>query len=232
MAMTKRDVARAATGDIAAFAQEMRRLARPGSERGRLIFAMDATASREPVWAQACDVQAGMFLETERLGGLDVQLVYYRGPAECRASRWVSSPAELVGLMRRVGCRAGRTQIARVLRHALTETGRTRVQALVFVGDACEEPIDELGDLAGRLGLSGVRAFFFHEGGDRESERAFGHLAVLTGGAVCRFDQQSAAQLRALLSAVAVYAAGGRGALEDYARKAPAQARLITSQLG
>lgn len=230
--MTKRDVTAAASGEVAAFARDVRRLARSGGEPGRLVFAMDATASREPVWAQACDVQVGMFLEAERLGGLDVQLVYYRGLDECRASRWVSSPAELVGLMRKVGCLAGRTQIGRVLRHAVSETERRRVQALVFVGDACEEPIDELGDLAGRLGLLGVRAFLFHEGGDREALRAFEHLAKLTGGAVCRFDQGSAAQLRALLAAVAVYAAGGRAALQDHARRAPAQARLIASQLG
>ena len=53
--------------------------AEAGEGRARLIFAMDATASREPTWDRACQVQGQMFLETAALGGLEVQLVYYRG---------------------------------------------------------------------------------------------------------------------------------------------------------
>src|SRR5262249_23134241 len=53
------------------------------SERGRLIFALDATMSRQPTWDQACQLQAEMFREAADVGGLDLQLVYYRGLAEC-----------------------------------------------------------------------------------------------------------------------------------------------------
>ncbi len=60
----------------------------PG-QRGRLIFALDATMSRQPMWDTACQLQADMFREAASIGGLDVQLVYYRGLGECRASRWV-----------------------------------------------------------------------------------------------------------------------------------------------
>src|SRR5918992_445656 len=136
----------------------------PGAGRGRLIFAMDATASREPSWDRASQVQGQMFLETAALGGLDVQLVYYRGFGECKASRWVGKPADLVRLMTGVFCLAGQTQIKKVLSHAIAETRRKRVNALVFVGDCCEEPIDPLGRLAGELGMLGVRAFLFQEG--------------------------------------------------------------------
>lgn len=231
--MAKRDVTTTSTSAVDAFVEAMRTLpaASPAGGRGRLIFAMDATASREPAWAQARDVQAGMFQEAERLGGLDVQLVYYRGLAECRASRWVGAAGELVRLMQRVDCLAGRTQIVRVLRHALNETEKRRVHAVVFVGDACEEPVDELGELAGRLGLLGVRVFLFHEGTDAAAERAFGHLAKLTGGAVCRFDAAAPAQLRALLAAVAVYATGGLKALQDHARHGSAEVRRIGQQV-
>jgi hypothetical protein len=174
--MSSKDLTREGRGDVTAFLNELRKLpTRPdaGASRGRLVFALDATASRERTWDRACDVQAAMFLEAERLGGLDVQLAYYRGFGECRASRWVASPSELVRLMQAVRCVPGRTQIGRVLRHALNETAKERVHALVFVGDAMEEAVDDLGHLAGELGLRGVRAFMFHEGGDRAAEAAF-----------------------------------------------------------
>ncbi len=51
--------------------------------RGRLIFALDATMSREPTWDTACHIQAEMFEATRAIGGLDVQLVFFRGFGEC-----------------------------------------------------------------------------------------------------------------------------------------------------
>ena len=218
---------------VSAFVEELRRAPAPAGAagRGRLIFALDATASRRPTWDQACSVQGEMFLEADRLGGLDVQLVFYRGFDECKASRWVARAAELVKLMVRVGCRAGRTQIHRVLRHAINETGKQRVHALIFIGDACEESVDTLGDLAGRLGLLGVKAFVFHEGSDREAAYAFKEIARLTGGAACRFDASAPAELRALLRAVAAYAAGGRKALSDLSQREGGPVALLERQL-
>lgn len=233
--MPSKDLTDQARADVAAFVDELRRMparADAGTSRGRLIFALDATASRERTWDQACDVQASMFMETERLGGLDVQLVYYRGFGECRASKWVSRPADLVRLMQSVRCVAGRTQIGRVLRHARNETEKERVHALVFVGDAMEESVDELGHLAGELALRGVRAFLFHEGTDPAAASAFQHMAKLTGGACCRFDAGSPAQLRELLRAVAAYAAGGVRALQDLGQRDGGLVRLIARQVG
>lgn len=204
----------------------------PGAGRGRLIFSMDATASREPSWDQACQVQGQMFLETAALGGLDVQLVYYRGFSECKASRWVDNPSDLVRLMSGVFCLAGQTKIGRVLRHAVKECEQRRVNALVFVGDAFEEDLDEIGQIAGQLGILGVRAFLFQEGHKPEAERAFRHIAALTKGAHCRFDQQSPDQLRELLGAVAAYAAGGRRALADLSKRSGKGVKLIASQVG
>ncbi len=185
-------------------------------KRGRLVFAMDATASREPSWDRACHIQGEMFTETAALGGLEVQLVYYRGFGECRASRWASNAQELLRFMTSVRCLGGQTQIRKVLSHAIKETGKRKVDAVVFVGDAMEEDIDRLCHLAGELGLLGVPVFLFHEGGDPVVRRAFEQIARLTGGAYCPFDAGSAQQLRDLLSAVAVYAAGGRQALLDF----------------
>ena len=108
------------------------------------MFAMDATASREPSWDRACEIQGDMFLEAAALGGLEVQLAYYRGFHEFKATSWIDNSAKLVRLMTGVACRGGQTQIGRVLRHAIDETKKQRVNALVFVGDSLEEGLDEL----------------------------------------------------------------------------------------
>ena len=75
--------------EIDAFLSKVKSLgpATGAGTRGRLIFALDATMSRQPLWDTACKLQADMFREAAAIGGLDVQLVYYRGLAECRASR-------------------------------------------------------------------------------------------------------------------------------------------------
>jgi hypothetical protein len=78
-----------------------------------------------------------------------------------------------------------------------------------------EENPDQLCHLAGEIGLLGVRAFMFHEGREPLAERTFREIARLTGGAYLPFDRSSAAELRALLKAVATYAAGGLKALEN-----------------
>ncbi|GMQ95894.1 MAG: hypothetical protein BMS9Abin14_366 [Gammaproteobacteria bacterium] len=198
--------------------------------RGRLIFAMDATASRGPTWDRACHIQSEMFLETEALGGLDIQLCYYRGFREFYASAWIGKPADLLVKMREVRCAGGMTQIGRVLKHTAAEAQENKVNALVFVGDCMEENIDQLCHLAGELGILGVPAFLFHEGDDLAAERTFREIARLSGGAYCRFDANSAHQLRDLLSAVAVYAAGGRKALEDFGQRQGGVALRLTRQ--
>ncbi len=218
---------------IDAFVDRVRSMpaVKPGQQRGRLIFAMDATASREPAWDRACQLQGDMFRETAALGGLDIQLCYYRGYGEFEASPWLSSAAALLARMTSVSCRGGHTQIEKVLRQAVEQTRREKVQALVFVGDCMEENVDRLCHLAGELGVLGVPVFLFHEGDDPTAARAFREIARLTRGAYCAFDASSAAQLRDLLSAVAVYAAGGRRALEDFSHKRSEVVRRLTRQL-
>ncbi len=204
---------------------------RPAGERGRLIFAMDATASREPTWDQACHIQGEMFRETAALGGLEIQLAYYRGFGEFQAGSWAASADVLLRTMTGVMCLAGHTQIGKVLKHAIAETKAKKVDAMVFVGDCLEEDIDRLGQHAGELGLLGVPCFLFHEGRDEVAARAFQQIARLTGGAFCRFDASSPKQLRDLLSAVAVYAAGGRKALADFSARTGGVASRLTHQV-
>jgi hypothetical protein len=222
----------ASRAEIDAFLTKVRSLERAApSGRGRLIFALDATMSRQPTWDTACRLQADMFLEAQAIGGLDVQLVYFRGGDECRASRWVSEPKALASLMEKIDCHGGFTQLGRVLVHARNEAGKGKVQALVYVRDAMEEEIDDLCATAGELGLRGVPAFMFQEGDGPIAERAFREIARLSRGAYCRFDAGAAHELRELLRAVAAYAAGGMPALSDLSARGDAGAVRLLEQM-
>ncbi len=201
-------------------------------ERGRLIFAMDATASRQPMWDRASQIQGEMFTETAALGGLEIQLVFYRGFGEFMASPWLRDEKTFLRLMTSVTCMAGETQLGKVLRHTINETKKKKVNALVFVGDCMEEDVDRLGGLAGQMGLLGVPAFVFHEGSDPIAAYAFKQVAHLSNGAYCGFDSSSAHVLKDLLGAVAVFAAGGRLALEDMARERGGEVLKIAHQVG
>ncbi len=221
-------------GAVAAFLRQVKAIPTPAASgtRGRLIFALDATASREPSWDQAMAIQAAMFSETAGLGGLSVQLCHYGGFHEFSASPWCHQSPELLARMTRVRCLAGLTQIGHVLEHALAETRRTRVNALVLIGDAMEEEPAPLRDLAGQLGLLGLPAFVFQEGRDPQAEQILRAIARLSGGAWSPFDSHSPEVLRDLLSAVAVFAAGGRPALEDLARRRGGAILRLTQGLG
>ena len=223
-----------AAEDISSFLDQVKRMppvAKAGGERGRLIFAMDATMSRQPTWDRALQIQSEMFLETEKIGGLDVQLVYFRGFNECRASKWVSEPSALARMMTGVDCRGGNTQIGKVLKHIRRAATEGRVSAVVYVGDAMEENVDRLCQLAGEIGLLNVPLFMFQEGNDGVTREAYREIARLTRGAYFRLDASSARQLSELLAAVAVYAAGGRAALANHSKEKGGTARLLLEQL-
>jgi hypothetical protein len=226
--VSKSPTAVSARSEVDAFLAEAKRIAPPSAARGRLIFALDATMSRQPTWDLACELQAEMFDAAAAVGGLSVQLVYFRGIGESRASPFVANARALRDLMVKIDCRGGHTQIGKVLAHVRRETEKRPVAALAYVGDAMEENPDHLCQLAGEIGLLGVRAFMFHEGRDPLAERTFREIARLTRGAYLPFDRASAAELRSLLSAVATYAAGGLKALE---KRGGAGARLLIPQL-
>jgi hypothetical protein len=200
--------------------------------RARLVFALDATMSRQPTWDLACRVQGEMFAAASKAGGISVQLVYFRGFGECRSSRWVADPRALTDLMTKISCRGGQTQIGRVLRHVRAEASQAPLKVLVYVGDAMEEPIDDLCAVAGELGLLGIKAFMFHEGRDPDAARAFQEIARLSGGAYARFDAAAPQALSELLRAAAAYAADGVEGLSRLSAS-NAQARgLLTAITG
>jgi len=230
---SKLPASKVSTADVEAFLQKVAvtPVNKAAGERGRLIFAMDATASRQPMWDRASQIQGEMFSETAALGGLEIQLAFYRGFGEFKVSSWLTESTELLRLMTSVFCLAGQTQLGKILRHTVNETKQKPVNALVFVGDCMEEDVDKLGALAGEMGLLGVPAFMFHEGNDPVAAFAFQQVARLSNGAYCRFDANSPHVLRDLLNAVAVFAAGGRRALEDLAKRRGGDVLKIAHQV-
>jgi hypothetical protein len=197
--------------------------ARVDPVRGRLIFAIDATASRQPTWDMAAQLQAEMFNAVAAIGGLDVQLVYFRGWGECVASKWLSDAKSLAGSMTGIACRAGHTQIHKVLNHVRKEHAKQPINAVVYIGDACEE---KPADLYEATCL--VPVFLFQEGGNPQISAIFATLAKLTGGAHVEFNANSPVTLAELLKAVATFATGGVKALADQNGEA---ARLLLTQI-
>src|SRR5262245_61560650 len=197
----------------------------PKGRKGRVILAIDATASRQPTWDTAAQLQAHMFETVADFGGLDIQLVFYRGLDECTASRWMNNAASLKAAMSRIMCAPGPTQIGKVLRHARRENARAQVNALVLISDACEEIPADLYAEARELAIP---VFMFQEGSDERIAEIYREIARITEGASCRFDSSAAQRLTDLLKAVAAFATGGIKALA--AQKTDA-ATLLLSQI-
>ena len=121
--ITNRNESVPVNSQLDAFLAEIKqRIPAKTGTHGRLIFALDATASREQTWDTACTLQAEMFRKVASIGSLDMQLVYNRGVGECRASRWISHPDQLAKTMSQIMCEAGHTQIEKVLIYAQKET--------------------------------------------------------------------------------------------------------------
>jgi hypothetical protein len=230
--MSNLPVKHSSSKDIAAFLDAASKTPTLAQVKGRLIFAVDATMSRQPTWDAAIEIQSDMFEAAQSIGGLGVQLVYFRGRGEFEASEWTTTPAALAARMRRVSTRSGFTQLRRVLTHAAEEARRTKVGALVYVGDCFEENPDVVAKEAGALALLGVPAFMFHEGDDPNAAAMFRETSRLTHGVYARFDSGSARQLRDLLRAAAVYAAGGGSALNRFAELTGGEVLRLARSIG
>jgi|SRR5690554_1206976 len=203
----------------------------PRGAAGKLVFALDATASREATWDRAMQVQAEMFSEAHSLGGLQIQLAYFRGIASFYASDWLTDAEQLLNQMTGIRCEAGITKIERMLEHIKRETRHEKVHAVVYIGDSMEESHDVLCQRAGELGMLNVPLFMFQEGNDPGARRCFTEMARLSNGAYSPFDHNSVDQLRDLLKAVAVYTSGGYRALADFSERAHPAVQLLSRQL-
>ena len=218
------------TNEVHAFLSKVAAIPKVSGD-ARLIFALDATASREVTWDIASQLQTEMFLSAQSLGGLNLQLCFFRGFAEFFNSDWQNKSDEIIQIMSKIRCQAGATQIERVLKHAIREHAVQKIKCVVYIGDAMEENIDILAQLAGKLGLLNIPIFMFQERGDMVAKEAFHELSRLSGGAYSQFDQASVVQLKELLKAVAVYAAGGYKALQNFSKNSTKEVKLIERQL-
>jgi hypothetical protein len=206
------------------------RLAARGST-GKLIFALDATMSRQPTWDQACKLQAEMFSEAAGIGGLEIKVGFFRGAHELKFSPWVTDAKRLEKAMARIVCEGGYTQIARLLEEVRREHNKGSVGALVYVGDAAEEHIETLSLAAQQLGAAGIKAFMFQEDDDEDAEKAFREIARVTKGAYCKFSSGSAKELGELLRAAAAFAVGGMKALSQLGAQGKPGAVKLLGQL-
>jgi hypothetical protein len=202
-----------------------------GTGDARLVFALDATASRQSTWDVASQLQSDMFASAQALGGLAIQLCYFRGFAEFYQSPWQSNGKDLLNKMSGIHCQAGATKIELVLRHALSENAARKIKCVVYIGDAMEESQDSLADLAGKMGLLNIPLFVFQERNDPVAKSSFQELARLSGGAYAQFDTASAEALKDLLKAVAIYAAGGLKALQSFSETSAPAVKLLQKQI-
>ena len=202
--LSRRSLTPSSPHEVADFLRRARSLQAHGA--ARLLFAMDATASREATWDHAAQVQAAMFAEATQASPLQVQLAWYGGLSGFHHSDWVTDAAALRATMERVRCAAGATQFGRVLRHAAGVAREGKLAAVVFVGDCMEENPRALYDTSGQLRLFNVPVFIFQEGKDPIAARAFAEIARVTRGAHLAFGSGSASELRDLLRGVAAYA--------------------------
>lgn len=205
-------VAKSSSSEISAFLSQAKNAA--NGAKGRVVLSLDATMSRQPTWDMACHIQGEMFKAVGKSTPLSMQLVYFRGNGECRASRWVRSGDELATMMSKIDCRAGHTQVNKVLKHAIDENANMPINALVYIGDAMEENPDDLGHSAAKLGMHKVPVFVFQEGHNAMAEATFKEVARLSSGGWFRFDRNAPNVLKDLLSSIAVYATGGIKALQ------------------
>ncbi len=226
--MAKLPSRRSSRTEIDSFLNKSQTIATVRKQQPRLLFAVDATASRQPTWDRASHLQQEMFLAAQQGTTLSVQLCYYRGFADFHAGPWTTDSEALARQMGQVSCEGGHTQIERLLRHALAEHGKNRLRAVVFIGDALEENPDTLCQLAGQCGLLQLPLFIFQEGQMGDARSCFSSMARLSKGAWASFDNHSASALASLLGAVASYASGGMQALE---RQATEGAKLLLQQL-
>ena len=216
------------TTSVSAFLQKHKSISSVVKQQQRLLFAIDATASRQPTWDLACKLTGALFSGADSLPGLTLKLCFYRGFSEFRQSDWLSDSQLLSRKMATVRCEAGQTQIERTLEFGLKEHKQSSIRGIVFIGDAIEEPPHRLLNLAGQCAMVKLPLFIFQEGHDGTVQDIFTQMARLSKGAYARFDLNAPDRLRDLLNAVATYARGGYTALKQQNSTA---AQILLNQL-
>ena len=195
------------------------------SSRPRLVFAVDATASREPAWAAARQVTDALVKALP--GELDVALAVHGGSRVHTFTAFTNDPATLRDRTAGVTCEAGLTRLLPILSASLKQPS---VRVIVYIGDVFEENVTQGRGLADSLGQRGAKLIVLHDTADPSARRdaeLFWDLAKRTGGCVLPFDVNAPGRLRDILSAVAVYAVGGEKLLREKRHALPGAVALL-----
>jgi hypothetical protein len=193
--------------------------------RPRLVFAVDATASREPAWAAARQVTDALVKALP--GQLDVALAVHGGSRVHTFTPFTSNAATLRDRAAGVACQAGMTRLLPILSTSLKHPA---VRVVIYIGDVFEESVIQGRRLADNMGQRGTKLIVLHDTADpaaRLDAEVFWDLAKRTGGCVLPFNASASGRLRELLSAVAVYAVGGETLLQERARDLPGAIALL-----
>ena len=195
------------------------------TSRPRLVFAVDATASREPAWAAAREVTDALVKALP--GELDVALAVHGGSRVHTFTAFTSDARTLRDLAAGVDCHAGMTRLLPILAASLK---RQAVRVVIYIGDVFEESVPQGRQLADQMGAQGIKLIVLHDTADRSARRdaeVFWDLAKRTGGCVLPFDASASGRLRDILSAVAVYAVGGEKLLRERRHALPGAVALL-----
>jgi hypothetical protein len=195
----------------------------------RLVFAVDATASREPAWAAAKQVTDALVKALP--GELDVALAVHGGSRVHTFTAFTDDANTLRDRAAGVTCQAGLTRLLPIL---ATVVKRPAVRVVVYIGDVFEESMHQGRRLADAMGTHGTKLIVLHDTSDpaaRRDAEVFWDLVKRTGGCVLPFDASAPDLLRELLSAVAVYAVGGEKLLRERRHELPGAVALL-EQLG
>lgn len=208
-------------GDPALIAQALA----PARDRPRLVFAIDATASREPAWQAAKATTDALFHALP--GQLDIALAVHSGSRLTAFTDFASDPAPLRQAASLLQCEAGITRLLDILER----TRDASAKVLIYIGDVFEEDLQRAEHLATSLRLRGTRVIIFHDRAQAPSldvsAEAFHMIARITQGAVLPFDHTATAALRDALEAIATLAVGGVKLLQQRAPALPAATMLL-----
>lgn len=226
------DKVRSSSAISATSKQETLAKALTQESRHRLLFSMDATASREASWNVAKEITDAMFKAVP--GILDVALAYHGGGRLQELTPFSPNAKVFLDKLHTVQCKAGTTALNDILDKA---TDISQLKALIYIGDCFEENPALAVELAQQLKLKGIRCFMFHDTSSGSqgydvatAHEVFGQIAQITGGALLPFDENSPEMVKQLLEVIAVYASLGIKALEQKAKYLPA-ARLLLEQM-
>lgn len=182
----------------------------------RMIFGLDATASRRDTWTIAQRLQRDLLTMAQEVGQLELQIAFFSGLTNFRHTHWSTDGDELAKLMSEIHCQAGQTQIVRLFDHAIAEAtaAPTRVKCLLYVGDTMEDNEAQVLARAKTLGDLNVPIFMLYEKGQyNNDEPEYRRIAKASGGAFGEFSEGGIAELRSMLEAIFAYATGGKDAM-------------------